>query len=121
MFSKRSTLLATAFAVLFVVSTLPLAAQETTSGTVQGTVQQMDAKAGTLTLRSEDGRMVELTAPATLLHDLQTGDAVEVRTSGNQVTTITMKGAPPAVQPMQPDGSYQRSGPREPSMPPRTP
>jgi hypothetical protein len=29
MFSKRSTLLATAFAVLFVVSTLPLAAQET--------------------------------------------------------------------------------------------
>jgi hypothetical protein len=115
MFSKFSKLLAAACAVLFVVSTAALAAEEI----VSGTVQHMSVSDGTLTLRSEDGRIVELTAPGALLHDLQTGDAVEVSTSGKRVTRVITKGAPPAVQPMQPDGSSQRPGPREPSMPPR--
>jgi hypothetical protein len=113
MFYKFSKLLAAACAVLFIVSTVALAAEET----VSGTVQQMNARQGTLTLRSQDGKTVELTAPATLLNDLQTGDAVQVRTSGNRVIGIIMKGDPPAVQPVQPDGAYQRPG--GPSMPPR--
>ena len=108
MCAKLSKLLAAACVVLVVVSTVALAAEET----VSGMIQQMNTKEGTLTLRSEDGRIVELTAPATLLNELQTGDAVEVRTSGNYVTGIIMKGEPPAVQP---SGSYQRPG--EPSMP----
>jgi hypothetical protein len=98
-FYRLRTLLAAAFVVLFIVSTVALAAEET----VSGTVQQMNMKEGTLSLRSEDGKTVELTAPPSLLHELQTGDAVEVRTSGNEVTRIIMKGAPPAVQP---SGSY---------------
>ena len=99
MFGKLSKLLAAACAVLFIVSTVALAAEET----VSGTVQQMNTQAGTLTLRSTDGKTVELTAPVGLLHELQTGDAVEVRASGKYVTEIIMKGDPPAVQP---SGSY---------------
>jgi hypothetical protein len=95
MFYKLSKLLAAAFAVLFIVSTVALAAEET----VSGTIQHMNVQEGTLTLRSEDGKIVELTAPANLLHELQTGDAVEVRASGKYVTEIIMKGDPPAVQP----------------------
>src|SRR5437899_12547716 len=96
MFYKLSKLLAAAFAVLFIVSTVALAAEET----VSGTIQQMNAKQGTLTLRSEDGKTVELTAPAALLHELQTGDAVELRALGKYVIGINMKGEPPAEQPV---------------------
>ena len=46
MFGKLSKLLAAVFAVLFIVSTVVLAAEET----VSGTIQQMNAKDGTLTL-----------------------------------------------------------------------
>jgi hypothetical protein len=99
--------------VLCIVSAVALAAEET----VSGTVQQMNTATGTLTLRSEDGKTVELTAPPALLHELQTGDAVEVSTSGNEVTRILMKGAPPAVQPSMPD---QRPRPADPVVPPRS-
>jgi hypothetical protein len=114
MFGKLSKLLATAVAVLLVGSTVVLAAEEV----VSGTIQQMNTSEGTLTLRSEDGRLVELTAPWTLLRDLQAGDAVEVGTAGQYVTRIIMKGNPPAVQP---SGSYQWPAPGAPSIPPRVP
>jgi hypothetical protein len=110
MFSKLSKRLAAAVAVLLVGSTVALASEEI----VSGTIQQMNTRAGTLTLKSEDGRLVELSAPWTLLNDLQTGDAVEVNTSGNYVTKVIMKGDPPAVQP---SGPYQRPG--APSVLPR--
>jgi hypothetical protein len=99
MFGKLSKILAAAFAVLLVVSTVALAAAET----VSGTIQQLNATEGTLTLRSEDGKTVELVTPVGLLHELQTGDAVELRASGKYVLEIIMKGDPPAVQP---SGSY---------------
>ena len=114
MFGKLSKLLAAAVAVLLVGSTVVLAAEEV----VSGTIQQMNTSQGTLILRSNDGQTVELTAPAVLLHELQTGDAVEVSTAGNYVTGIIMKGDPPAVQP---SGSYQWPGPGAPSIPPRVP
>ena len=114
MFGKRSKLLAAAFAVLFIVSTVALAAEET----VSGTIQQMNAKEGTLTLRSEDGKTMELTAPPALLNDLQTGDAVEVRASGKHVIGINMKGAPPQL--MQPRGVAQRPAFGGPVVPPRS-
>ena len=103
MFSKLSKLLTAAVAVLLVGSTVALAAAEV----VSGTIQQMNIREGTLTLRSADGQTVELTAPAVLLHEVQIGDAVEVNTSGDYVTRIIMKGEPPAVQP---GGSYQWPG-----------
>jgi nitrous oxidase accessory protein NosD len=104
MFSKRSRLLVAALAVLCMMSTVPLAAEEVLSGTVQ----QANAPAGTLTLRFVDGKTVTLTAPVSLLNDLQPGDAVEVRTSGQLVTGLNMKGAPPQL--MQPSGVSQRPG-----------
>ncbi|HEY7495923.1 MAG TPA: hypothetical protein VIH59_33080 [Candidatus Tectomicrobia bacterium] len=103
MFSKFSKRLAAAVAVLLVGSTVALASEEI----VSGTIQQMNTRAGTLTLKSEDGKLMELSAPGTLLNDLQTGDAVEVSTSGDYVTRVIMKGDPPAVQPGSP---YQRPG-----------
>ena len=112
MFSKCSKLLAAAVAVLLVGSTVALAAEEIASGTIQ----QMNMREGTLALKSEDGRIIELTAPRTLLNELQTGDAVEVNTSGDYVTGIIMKGEPPAVQP---GGSYQRPGSGAMSISPR--
>ncbi|HEY7493070.1 MAG TPA: hypothetical protein VIH59_18405 [Candidatus Tectomicrobia bacterium] len=116
MLSKYSKLLATACTVLLIVATVALAAEETGSQTVSGTIQQMNTKEGTLTLKAENGKTMELTAPPMLLNDLQTGDAVEVRTSGNHVTRINMKGDPPAVQPTAPS---QRPGTGESGMPPR--
>jgi hypothetical protein len=115
MFGKLSKLLATAFALLLIVSTMALAAEERTAGTTEsGTIQEMNVQAGTLTLRSESGRTVELTAPTDLLNNLQTGDAVEVRTSGNRVIAINMKGDPPAVQP---GGSWQQPRQADPVVP----
>jgi hypothetical protein len=53
-----------------------------------------------------------------LLNDLQPGDAVEVRTSGQHVTGLNMKGAPPQL--MQPSGSAQRPSFGGPVVPPRS-
>jgi Cu/Ag efflux protein CusF len=91
MFYKLSRLLAVAFAVLFMVSTVALAAEESLSGTVQS----VNAREGTITLKSDDGKTVELKAPAALLTDLQAGDAVEVKASGKQATMINKMGAMP--------------------------
>jgi hypothetical protein len=126
MFYKLSRLLAVAFAVLFIASTVALAAEES----LMGTVQSVNTKEGTLTLKSEDGKTVELKAPAALLTGLQTGDAVEVRASGQQATMINKMGVggtpqrPGMDSPQRPGQSSQPGGlPRseEPGrMPPRS-
>jgi hypothetical protein len=115
MFYKLSRLLAVTFAVLFIVSNVALAAEES----LAGTVQSVNARAGTLTLKSEDGKTVELQAPAALLTGLQTGDAVEVRASGKQATMINKMGVGGA--PQRPGQSSQPSGmPRSEEPTPRT-
>jgi hypothetical protein len=122
MFYKLSRLLAVAFAVLFITSAVALAAEESLSGTVQS----VNAREGTLTLKSEDGKTVELQAPAALLTGLQTGDAVQVRASGKQATMIHKREAMPQRpgmdSPQRPGQSSQpMPRPQEPSgMPPRT-
>lgn len=79
----RSTL-AVALAVLFVASAVALAAE----GTVSGTVQNVDPQQGRITLSSGEDTIVELRAPAELLAGLQSGDAVEVKVSGQKATFI---------------------------------
>jgi hypothetical protein len=122
MFYKLSRLLAVAFAVLFIASTVALAAEESLSGTVQS----VNAREGTFTLKSEDGKTVEFQAPAALLTGLQTGDAVQVRASGKQATMINkmeaMPRRPGMDSPQRPGQSSQpMPRPQEPSgMPPRT-
>ena len=114
MFYKLNRLLAVTFAVLFIVSTVALAAEESLSGTVQS----VNAREGTITLKSDEGKTVELKAPAALLTDLQAGDVVEVKASGKQATMINKMGATPR----RPGQSSQPSGmPRsEEPMPPRS-
>lgn len=75
-------------AVLLVTSTLGLAANTAMSGTLQN----VDAQRGRITLKSDEGKTVELQAPASLLTGLQAGDAVEVRMSGEQATSIHKQG-----------------------------
>jgi Cu/Ag efflux protein CusF len=79
----RSTLVV-ALAVLFVASAVALAADET----VLGTVQKVDVQKGRITLQSPEGQNMELQAPAALLAGLETGDAVEVKISGQKATMI---------------------------------
>jgi hypothetical protein len=122
MFYKLSRLLAVAFAVLFIASTVALAAEESLSGTVQS----VNAREGTITLKSDNGKTVELKAPAALLTDLQAGDAVEVKAAGNQATMINKMGATPrrpGTETPQRPGQSSQPMPRsqEPSgMPPRS-
>ena len=73
-----------ALAVLFVVPTVASAADET----VSGTIQSVDTRKGQITLKSEEGQTVQLQAPAALLAGLETGDAVEVKVSGQKATMI---------------------------------
>jgi len=75
--------LAVALAVLCVASVVALAADTT----VSGIIQHVDPNKGRFTL-SEEGKAVELQAPAALLAGLHLGDAVEVKTSGQKATLI---------------------------------
>jgi hypothetical protein len=71
-------------AALLIASVVALAAEVTMSGTVQN----VDPHQGRLMLSSEEGKTVELQAPAALLTGLQNGDAVEVKLSGRTATFI---------------------------------
>ena len=101
----RSSLLA-ALAVLCVVSAVAFAA----GSTMLGTIQNVDTDQGRFTLRAGEEKIVELQAPAELLAGLKTGDAVEVKVSGQKATMIRKQGE--AQQPeiggallqQQPDG-----------------
>ena len=73
-----------ALAILCVASTVARAADETLSGTVQN----VDPQQGRLTVKAGEDNIVELRAPAELLTDLQSGDVVEVKRSGQQATFI---------------------------------
>jgi hypothetical protein len=70
--------------VLCAMSAVALAAE----GTLSGTVQNVDPQQGRLTVRAGEDYIVELRAPAALLHGLQNGDAVEVTRSGRHATFI---------------------------------
>jgi len=65
-------------------SALALAAD----GSLSGTVQNVDPQQGRITVRTGEDNVVELRAPADLLLGLQSGDAVEVKRSGQQATFI---------------------------------
>src|SRR5256885_1347624 len=67
MVRTRRRPLAVALAVLCVASVVALAADTT----VAGTIQHVDPNKGHLTLRSEEGKTVQLQAPAALLTSLQ--------------------------------------------------
>jgi len=93
--------LAVALAVLCVASIVALAADTT----MVGTVQQVDPNKGHITLRSEEGKTVQLQAPAALLTSLQAGDAVEVKVSGQKATVIHRLGS--EIQPQRPASTRQ--------------
>jgi hypothetical protein len=82
-YTLRKTLTVT-LAVLCVTSVVALA----TDGTLAGTVQNVDPQQGRITVRAGEDNVVELRAPADLLIGLQSGDAVEVKRSGQQATFI---------------------------------
>jgi len=84
MFRTFRSTLAVALAVLCVASAVALAAKET----VSGTVENVDPQQGRMILRAEEGKAMELRAPAELLIGLQNGDAVEVKLSGQRATFI---------------------------------
>ena len=84
MFRTLRKTLAVALAVLCVTSAVALAAD----GTLSGTVQNVDPQQGRITVRAGEDNVVELRAPAELLIGLQSGDAVEVKRSGQQATFI---------------------------------
>jgi hypothetical protein len=67
---------------------------------VSGTIQAVDATAGRFTLRSPEGTLTELPAPAALLRRLQTGEVVEVMIAGPNAMIIRTQAetSPPAVQ-----------------------
>jgi hypothetical protein len=106
MFRTLCSTLTVALAVLFVVSAVALAAE----GTVAGTVQNVDAQQGRITLNSREDKTVELRAPAELLVGLQNGDVVEVKVSGQTATFIRKQEGPQrpdlggALQLQPPDG-----------------
>ncbi len=93
--------LAVALAVLCVAPIIALAADTT----MVGTVQRVDPNKGHLTLRSEEGKTVELQAPTALLTSLQAGDAVEVKVSGQKATVIHRLGS--EIKPQRPAGTRQ--------------
>jgi len=102
MFHKLSRILTAALVGLFVVSTVALGGGAEKA--MSGTIQEVNREEGTITLKSMDGKTVELEAPAALLTGLQAGDAVEVRATGDQVTSIKQKGnaQQPGTSDMQP-------------------
>jgi hypothetical protein len=57
-------------------------------GTLSGIVQNVDPQQGRITVQAGRDNVVELRAPADLLIGLQSGDAVEVKRSGQQATFI---------------------------------
>jgi len=92
MFRTIRTTLVVALAMLFVASAVALAADDI----MLGTVQKLDVQKGHITLQSTEGKSVELLAPAALLAGLETGDAVEVKMSGQKATMIhRLEGAQP--------------------------
>jgi len=106
MFCTFRSPLVVALAALCVASAVALAA----GTTVFGTIQNVDADQGRLTLRAKEDKIVELQGPAELLAGLKSGDAVEVKLSGQKATMILKQGE--AQQPeiggallqQQPDG-----------------
>jgi hypothetical protein len=54
-------------------------------------VQEVNAQAESIKLRTEQGQSMELQAPAAMLEGLQVGDAVEVKMAGTRVTEIHKK------------------------------
>ena len=76
--------LTVALAVLYMTAAIALA----TTDTLSGTVQNVDPQQGRITVRAGEDTVVELRAPGELLIGLQSGDAVEVKRSGQQATFI---------------------------------
>lgn len=58
---------------------------------VSTTVQEVNAQAESIKLRTEQGQSMELQAPAAMLEGLQVGDTVEVKMAGTRVTEIHKK------------------------------
>jgi hypothetical protein len=84
MFHTLRKTLTIAFTMLCIASAIVLAADDTLSGTVQN----VDPQQGRITVKAGEDTIVELRAPADLLSGLQTGDAIEVKRSGEQATFI---------------------------------
>jgi hypothetical protein len=79
---KLSSVLVAVLAMVFAVSTVALAAD------IAGTITEVNAQKGTLTVQSTHGKSVELQASAEILAGLQKGDVVQVKTSGMKATAI---------------------------------
>ena len=84
MLRTRHKTMRVALAILCVACTVARAADDTLSGTVQN----VDPHQGRLTVTAGEDHVVELRAPAALLHDLQSGDVVEVKRAGQHATFI---------------------------------
>jgi hypothetical protein len=61
---------------------------------MQATVQDVDKQNGSVTLRSADGKSVELEVPQSMLSDLEAGDSVEVSIRKSDKGQHSMPGQP---------------------------
>ena len=84
MLRTRHKTMRVTLAILCVVFSVARAADETLSGTVQ----HVDPQQGRLTVTAGEDHVVELRAPAALLHDLQRGDVVDVKSAGQHATCM---------------------------------
>ena len=79
--SKTQTVALPLVCLLF---TMALAADDL----ISGTVQNVDPQQERITVRVGEDKVLELRAPSELLIGLKSGDAVEVKKSGQQATFI---------------------------------
>lgn len=107
MIHQLSRTVVIAVATLFLASMVAMAAGEM----VSGTVEKMDSAKGTISIKSSDGKTVELQATPELLVGLQRGDAVQVSTSGTKATAIrkSATGGTPGASPGGTPGTPPRS------------
>ena len=88
MYRRLRRMLALALAVLFVVTALALADD---GQKMSGMVTNVDAKKGSITLMTKDGKPRALLAPKNVLAEVQSGDSVELSVEGNKIKTLHKK------------------------------
>jgi hypothetical protein len=92
MVQKLGKTLVLALAVLFVTSTMALAAPKKTakSTTVSGMVEAVDATHALITVKTDDGKSLNYkVGNKKLLNGVKTGDQVMMQVAGKSVKTLT--------------------------------
>jgi hypothetical protein len=92
MMQKLGKILVLALAVLFVMSTMALAAapKKPAKTTVSGMVEAVDATHALITVKTDDGKSLNYkVSNKKLLNGVKTGDQVIIQVAGKSVQTLT--------------------------------